>query len=124
MDPTQNFESLQSQVQAALVATTRTAGAIASEDLAFQRSLNPALGDTLDEESARLLELSNRLLKSATSLADVKFRPLQDAEDIDNNWSNIIDVIDLLLEKTATSVDEYTGAIKRRDQVRPLPKVL
>ncbi|KAH8819536.1 ribonuclease H-like domain-containing protein [Xylogone sp. PMI_703] len=123
MDQTQDFQSLQSQIQAALVATTRTAGSIASEDLSFQRSLNPEVGTSLDEQNARLLALSNRLLKSATSLSDIKFRPLQDVEDVDNSWGNVVDVVDLLLEKAATSIDEYTGAIKRRDQTSsPKPK--
>lgn len=115
MDDTQDFKSLQDQIQAALISTTRTSGQISSEDLAFQRSLNPELGTSLDEQSARLLALSSALLKSATSISELKAPVLEDADDVENNWRNVVDVLDSLLEKTDTSLDEYTGVIKRRE---------
>jgi hypothetical protein len=55
MDQTQDFKSLQDQIQAALIATTRTTGQISSEDLGFHRSFNPEVGAALDEQSERLL---------------------------------------------------------------------
>ena len=114
MDETQDFKSLQDQIQAALISTTRTSGQISSEDLGFQRSLNPELGTSLDEQSARLLALSGALLKSATSLSELRAPVLEDADDVESNWRNVVDVLDSLLEKTDTSLDEYTGVIKRK----------
>ena len=81
----------------------------------FQRSLDSEIGDGLDEQSARLLELSSRLLKSAASLADLTTPVLEEVEDVDNNWRSVVDIVDSLLEKADISLDEYTGAIKRRD---------
>jgi exosome complex exonuclease RRP6 len=114
MDPPQDFKSLQDQIQAALIAATRTAGQLSSEDLGFHRSLNPEVGTILDEQSARLLVLSNQLLKSAASISETRSSPLQDIDDVDNNWRGVVDVVDSLLEKADASLDEYTGVIKRK----------
>jgi exosome complex exonuclease RRP6 len=115
MDSPQDFKSLQDQIQAALIATTRTVGQIAAEDLGFQRSLNPEVGSSLDEQNARLLDLAGRLLKSAASLTDAHVPILEEVDDIDNNWRGIVDVVDSLLEKADTCLDEYTGLVKRKD---------
>ena len=114
MDNAQGFQSLQDQIQAALISVTRTAGQISSEDLNFQRSLNASLGTALDEQSARLLALSSSLLKSATSISELEAPVLQDVEDVDNSWRAVVDVVDSLLEKADTCLDEYTGVIKRK----------
>jgi len=115
MDQSQDFKSLQGQIQAALIATARTSGQISSEDLGFQRSLNPEVGASLDEQSERLLALSSALLKSAASISDIPAPALQDAEDVENNWRGVVDVVDSLLEKTDICLDEYTGVIKLKD---------
>ncbi|KAF4629014.1 hypothetical protein G7Y89_g9139 [Cudoniella acicularis] len=116
MDPTKDFKSLQEQVQASLIAATRSAGLISSEDLGFHRSFNPEVGTALDEQSGRLLALSSQLIKSATSISDLRAPPLEDTDDVENSWRSVVDVIDSLLEKTDTCLDEYTGMIKRKEQ--------
>jgi exosome complex exonuclease RRP6 len=115
MDPTQDLKSLQDQIQAALISTTRTTGQISSEDLGFQRSLNPEVGTALDEQSERLLSLATALLKSAASISQLRAPVLEEADDVENNWRGIVDVVDSLLEKSDTCLDEYTGVIKRKD---------
>ncbi|KAE9369509.1 hypothetical protein N431DRAFT_546954 [Stipitochalara longipes BDJ] len=115
MDQTQDFKSLQDQIQAALIATTRTTGQISSEDLGFQRSFNPEVGTALDEQSERLLALASALLKSAVSISELRAPILQDADDVENNWRGVVDVVDSLLEKSDTCLDEYTGVIKRKE---------
>jgi len=117
MDPTQDFKSLQDQIQAALISTTRTTGQISSEDLGFQRSLNPEVGTALDEQSERLLSLATALLKSAASISQLRAPVLEEADDVENNWRGIVDVVDSLLEKSDTCLDEYTGVIKRNDPI-------
>jgi exosome complex exonuclease RRP6 len=114
MDNTQGFKPLQDQIQAALLSATRTAGQISAEDLSFQRSLNPSLGTALDEQSARLLALSSSLLRSAASISELEAPVLQDVEDVDSSWRGVVDVVDSLLEKADTCLDEYTGVIKRK----------
>jgi exosome complex exonuclease RRP6 len=114
MDQAQDFKSLQDQIQPALLATTRVSSQLSSQDLGFQRSLNPEVGTSLDEQTARLLELSRGLLKSAASIAELHVPVLEDVEDVDNHWRGVVDVVDSLLEKTDTCLDEYTGLIKRK----------
>jgi exosome complex exonuclease RRP6 len=114
MDNAQGFKPLQDQIQAALLSATRTASQISSEDLNFQRSLDPSLSTALDEQSARLLALSSSLLKSAASISELEAPILEDVEDVDNSWRGVVDVVDSLLEKADTCLDEYTGVIKRR----------
>jgi exosome complex exonuclease RRP6 len=106
--------TLQSTISAALISTTRSAGAVASEDLAFHRSLDPALGTELDKQNARLLELANRLLGAATANTEI-VRPqrLKDLENVEDNWRAVVDVVDSLLERADTALDEFTGAVKR-----------
>ncbi|ETS73685.1 hypothetical protein PFICI_14631 [Pestalotiopsis fici W106-1] len=114
MDSSQDFKSTQEKVQGALVKATRTSNSIAAEDLNFQRRSNPAAGEALDEASERLLALSTALLKSATKGTNNAAPRLEDADDVDVHWSRIVDVIDTLLEKADTCLDEYTGLVKRK----------
>ncbi|KAK5625825.1 hypothetical protein RRF57_001541 [Xylaria bambusicola] len=114
MDSSQDFKSLQESIQNALVSTTRLANQIAAEDLSFQRTSNPTVAEELDDSSSRLLALTTSLLRSATKGTDVAGPNLEDADDVDVHWSRIVDVLDNLLEKADTSLDEYTGAIKRK----------
>ncbi|KAF8866128.1 hypothetical protein BDZ45DRAFT_611003 [Acephala macrosclerotiorum] len=115
MDQSQDFKSLQDSIQSALISTTRTAGQVASEDLGFHRSFNKEVGTALDEQSQRLLSLASALLKSATSIAELRAPVLEDTDDVENNWRSVVDVVDSLLEKSDTCLDEYTGVIKRKE---------
>lgn len=111
----QDFKSLQDGVQKSLVSTVKYANRIAAEDLSFQRTVNPDAAEQLDEKSARLLELSTRLLQSAARACGVSAPTLEDADDIDTNWQGVVDVVDSVLEKADTALDEYTGLIKRKE---------
>ncbi|KAH8595178.1 ribonuclease H-like domain-containing protein [Bisporella sp. PMI_857] len=115
MGDTQDLKSIQDTLQSSLIAATRTCGQISAEDLAFQRQLDHQLAATLDEQSSRLLALSTALLKSATSIAELSAPVLEDADDVENKWHGIVDVIDSLLEKTDICLDEYTGVRKRKE---------
>lgn len=109
----ESFKSLQDEISKALVSTTRSATRIAGADIAFQRSLNPDVGAALDAQNERLLQLAQRLLESAAASSDAVGPKLPDVEAIDGNWRAVVDVIDSLLEKADTSLDEYTGVVKR-----------
>ncbi|KAK4218409.1 exosome complex exonuclease rrp6 [Rhypophila decipiens] len=119
MDASQDFKSLQEVVQKSLVATTRTANGLANEDLDFQRTANPAVSGQLEDKTERLLKLANQLLKSAGKVTNHPVSTLDDTEDIEIQWKQIVDVIDSLLEKADTCLDEYTGLIKRKDAPAP-----
>ena len=120
MDLSADFSSFQEAVKAALITSTRTAGQIASEDLSFHRSSSSAFSTSLDAQNIRLLQLTNRLLKAASSDAhsDVKAPQLDDIDSIEDNWRSVVDVVDDLLEKADRSIDEVTGVIKRASPKR------
>ncbi|KAK3941334.1 exosome complex exonuclease rrp6 [Diplogelasinospora grovesii] len=129
MDPSQDFKALRERIQGALVSTTRTVNRLANEDLEFQRTVYPSVSSQLDQKSERLFKLANGLLKSAGNAVGhsvSSVASLEDADDIDNNWRGILDVVDSLLEKTDTCLDEYTGLIKRKNaptaESAPAPK--
>lgn len=105
---------MQDAIQAALISTTRTVGQISAEDLGFHRSLNPEVGTALDEQNARLLGLSSSILQSAAALTESNAPEIQEVDDVDNNWRGVVDVVDSLLERADTCLDEYTGVIKRK----------
>lgn len=116
-----DFAHFQSILQSALVETTRSASALAAEDLSFYRTVDPSIGASLDAQNARLLALANGLLGSATASAPENVRPtLRDMDDVEGNWAKVVDVVDSLLERADTALDEFTGAVKRlspREQV-------
>lgn len=114
MVSSQDFRSAQESIQAALVKATRSSNSLAAEDLNFQRRSNPAAAEALDEATERLLTLSASLLESATKGTNNVAPKLEDADDVDVHWSRIVDVIDALLEKADTCLDEYTGLVKRK----------
>ncbi|KAI1826645.1 ribonuclease H-like domain-containing protein [Xylaria intraflava] len=126
MESSQNFKSLQETIQNALISTTRLANQIAAEDLSFQRTSNPAVAEELEDTSSRFLALTSSLLRSATRGTGIAGTSLEDIDDVDVHWSRIVDVLDNLLEKADTCLDEYTGAIKRKaapiDQPAPPAK--
>lgn len=118
MESSSDFQNLQSDVTKNLIAFTRTATQISAEDLGFHRSLDPTIAASLDAQNARLLSLAGRLLSGATTDSEAvgSTLSLQDAEDLRNaegSWRSVVDVVDSLLEKADTSLDEYTGVVKR-----------
>lgn len=115
MEPPQDFKSLQDGIQKSLVSSVKTVNRIAAEDLSFQRTVNPDAAEQLDDKSARLLDLSTRLLQSAARACGLASPKLEDAEDIDMKWQAIVDVVDTVLEKADTALDEYTGLVKRKE---------
>ncbi|KAK1986459.1 exonuclease [Colletotrichum cereale] len=115
MTSPQDFKSLQDKVQAALLATVKSVNRVSAEDLPFQRAVNPNVGEDLDAKTTRILELSTSLLKSAAEVCGLNAPELEDVDDVDMRWRSIVDIVDSILEKADTSIDEYTGALKRKD---------
>lgn len=108
-----DFQEFQQTVQSALVQTTRSTTTLCAEDLGFHRSLDPKLGSALDRQNARLLSLAERLLGSAAAGSEVVGPKLDDLDAVDANWRGVVDVVDSLLERADTSLDEFTGIVKR-----------
>lgn len=115
MEPSQDFKSLQESVQKSLVSTVKTVNRIAAEDLSFQRTVNPEVGQQLEDKTSRLLDLATRLLQSSGKACNVKAPKLEDVEDVEMKWRGVVDVVDSTLEKADTALDEYTGLVKRKE---------
>ncbi|KAJ9666455.1 exosome nuclease subunit [Coniosporium apollinis] len=125
MDTPTDFKTLQETVQASLISTTRTANQICAEDLGFHRSFDPTVAAALDRQNARLLALAERLLGNAASSSEAVGPKLPDADAVEGNWREVVDVVDSLLERADTSLDEYTGMVKRLSpgrQESPVPR--
>ncbi|KAF8423841.1 ribonuclease H-like domain-containing protein [Tirmania nivea] len=115
MDPDTPFSTFQNEASAALVDVTKTAVGLAAEDLPFHRSFDSALASSLDRCNTTILGLVNSLLRNATAGTDLDTPKLEDVEDIETNWKDVIEVVDFLLERADTCLDEYTGAIKQKN---------
>ncbi|KIV96741.1 hypothetical protein PV10_00565 [Exophiala mesophila] len=116
MDISADFKAFQDLISSSLVNVTRSAGQVSNQDLGFHRSASENLSRSLDRQNAHLLRLTNKLLKAATR--DTTLRPpptLHDQDSIDDNWRQVIDAVDNLLEKADTSLDEFSGVLKRHD---------
>ncbi|KAL6820623.1 ribonuclease H-like domain-containing protein [Trichoderma camerunense] len=115
MESSQDFNSLQEEIQKSLISTIKSANRIASHDLSFQRTVNPDVAEELDDKTSRILDLSTRLLNSAARACGLKPPKLEDPEDVDMNWRKVVDVVDSVLEKADRAIDEYTGLVKQRE---------
>lgn len=115
MDRLSDFPAVQSAITSALVSTTRGVSQLAGEDLPFYRSLDATLSSSLDRQNARLLNLAERLLGTATAHTESVRPPprLSDIEAVEGNWRAVVDVVDSLLERADTALDEFTGAVRR-----------
>ncbi|KAI2792879.1 hypothetical protein POX_b02923 [Penicillium oxalicum] len=103
----------QTNVSSALVQLVKTVGQLAAEDLGFHRNSNAEFTESLDEQSERILSLTNAVLKAATAGTDVQVPTLNNEDSIEDNWRGVVDVIDALLEKADACLDEFTGVIKK-----------
>jgi hypothetical protein len=115
MDASNEFKPLRDAVQSTLVSVTRAVNTLANEDLQFQRTVHPSVATRLDQNTDRLLKLASGILKSAGTFTAQREVQLEDVDDVEIQWKGVVDVIDTLLEKSDTCLDEYTGLIKRKD---------
>ena len=114
MDLTSDLKPFQERVTPALLDVTRTASQISAEDLSFHRSSNGSLCRNLNAQNVRLLQLTQKLLKAATTTgSNIPPPQVRDVEEVDDSWCGIVDIVDDLLERADACLDEFTGVIKR-----------
>jgi PMC2NT (NUC016) domain len=87
-----------------LVSTTRSASAVGSHDIPFERSIDPDFDSSLTAVTHRLLSLTNQLLKFAGSQAE----ELENEDDLEDRWADIVDMVDTLLERAVGSHTSFT----------------
>ncbi|KAK3290651.1 ribonuclease H-like domain-containing protein [Chaetomium fimeti] len=115
MDSSKDLKPLRDSVHATLVRVTRSVNTLANEDLQFQRTVHPSVATRLDQNTDRLLDLARGVLKSSSKFTAQREPRLEDVDDVEIQWKGVLDVIDSLLEKSDTCLDEYTGLVKRKD---------
>lgn len=112
----EGFKAIQARVQEALVKTVKSSNQLASEELSFHRTVDPSVGSKLDDRTERMLTLSTKLLKAASNATGQDEVPrLDDTDDVEMQWRKIVDVLDSVLERADRAMDEFTGALKRKD---------
>lgn len=127
MDGTADFKTHQERIASSLVSVVRTATQVSSQDLSFHRAANEQFSQLLDAQNSHLLKLTNKILKAAVKDTTKRTPTLQDLDGVDENWTKVTEVVDDLLEKADTSLDEFTGVLKRinpsdSDAVQPPAK--
>ncbi|CAI7648933.1 unnamed protein product [Penicillium bialowiezense] len=108
-----SFPPFHDKLKTALLQLNRNVTQLSSEDLNYHRNSNQEFSESLDEENARVIALTSAVIKAATAGTDKPAPTLRDEDTIDDNWRDVVDVIDLLLEKADACLDEFTGVIKK-----------
>lgn len=109
------FKTVKEDLQSALVSTVKSVNKLASQDLAFQRTVNSDNDERLDANTTRLLTLATQLLKAAPRPNRLAPPKLEETDDVDMNWRRIVDIIDATFEQADLALDEYTGLVKRKE---------
>ena len=99
-----SFDSYNAKIQASALAATRKAAGLPT-DLAFHRSMDRELSESLDAFSQRVLNMANRLLALASTVDQGSKgkgkAKLENQDDVvDNFHSLVVDSVDQLLERT------------------------
>ncbi|EJD50781.1 hypothetical protein AURDEDRAFT_159928 [Auricularia subglabra TFB-10046 SS5] len=113
-----SFAAYQAQLQSAVLQPTKVALGL-PKDLAFHRTLDRDFAQDIDQCSARVLALANRLIKLAgtgdagDAAAARDLDVLGGEEDaVDNFHMLVVDVMDKLLERADTCIDQHLGVNK------------
>lgn len=110
MKPEEDFTTFQDAIFTSVMSSVQTSGRIAAEDVSFHRSSNPDFNAALNETSARVLALVNRLLKSASRGSDLTAPKMQDIDDVDTKWDDAVEIVDFMLEKAVSSSSILMGS--------------
>ena len=86
---------------------------VSPRDLDFTRQVRPDLSASLDEQHNRITCLAQHVLEQSTMNPAVATPQLAHPESVEENWRDTEDVIDRVIEKAHTIVDEVTGAVKK-----------
>ncbi|RKP27840.1 ribonuclease H-like domain-containing protein [Syncephalis pseudoplumigaleata] len=114
-DITDDFEGYANGLFGTLVQAVQQANALPGrDDLSFYRMLNRPLGTTLDTCSGDILDLCNTLMQY---VGRPPSDPFEEAEDVQERFGDVVDVVDSLLEKTDVCLDEMAGRATSRTAI-------
>ncbi|CAG8639253.1 3967_t:CDS:2 [Ambispora leptoticha] len=117
-DIVKSFSRYQTEAFRDLLYASENSLRIDASEISFLRSVDRSAAKSLDATGDKILSLINRLvansgLLSATTTNRSGDPLLGSAEDIENKFSDIVEVIDSALEKADVCLDEYTGRAKQ-----------
>ncbi|RCK55942.1 Exosome complex exonuclease RRP6 [Candida viswanathii] len=91
-----------------LTNTIRAASSLAAQDVNFYKAVDHELGEGIDEQGKRLLEISNDLLRSASSNPS-EFSPILFGKDeiaTESSWKPISNILDSIFDKIDLTYDQ------------------
>ena len=92
MATSNTFPTIQASILRSLVSVTRSTNELCKVDLGFHRVNDANVGQLIDAQNERLLQLVQRLLDAATGGQERLIGPqLADIEAIDGNWGEVVD---------------------------------
>ncbi|KAF8582891.1 hypothetical protein K439DRAFT_1634914 [Ramaria rubella] len=121
--PSTSFDEFQTALQSAAVAATKSSLGL-PKDLSYHRSLNRKFGKRLDACSDRILAITSQLLQYVDAGNELEGAPslgtgngkgkhrLESEDDVVDGFSLVVDVMDQLLERADTCLDEFLGRSK------------
>ncbi|KAG9285018.1 hypothetical protein G9A89_009828 [Geosiphon pyriformis] len=114
LDISNFFVRFQTQTLKALVEASTESAQIDASDVSFLRKVDRSGRTDLDRVGDRVLNLVNRLLQNSSTPAYGSNRTglLQEEEDIDNKFDDIVEVLEGAIEKIDVCLDEFTGRAK------------
>ncbi|KAJ1929727.1 exosome nuclease subunit [Tieghemiomyces parasiticus] len=113
-DPREDLEGFTKSLFSGLVGLTKLCNMLPTRDLTFYRTIDNGFAGQLDACSAELLGLGNRLMAFTSPEAA---RPYENVDDVCTRYHTAVDVVDGLLEKVDTALDELrTGGKPTADR--------
>ncbi|KAG4305803.1 hypothetical protein PORY_000713 [Pneumocystis oryctolagi] len=106
------FTHFQNKLYDSFVSTIKAVSIFRSYDVDFYRSLDPYFASSLTSCNRRLLDLINFLIQLVSY---GKFGKIEDHEDLDCIWLDIVDAVDFLFEKADMFLNEFKELIKQSD---------
>ncbi|ODQ77937.1 hypothetical protein BABINDRAFT_14926 [Babjeviella inositovora NRRL Y-12698] len=86
-----------------LLGTVRASAALAAQDVNFYKSLDGGLAAQIELIAGKILDATNILIQLTDDLADALE---SGAENLDDSWKTVANVLDNLFEKTDIAVDD------------------
>ncbi|KAH7098986.1 ribonuclease H-like domain-containing protein [Auriculariales sp. MPI-PUGE-AT-0066] len=109
---TSNWTEYQARLQNAVLQPTKLALGL-PKDLQFHRTLDRQFGEELDACSTRVLSIANKLINLAAGGRELDKKVLGGDDDAKDNFhSLVVDVMDRLLERADTCIDQHLGRNK------------
>ncbi|KAJ3516384.1 hypothetical protein NMY22_g14225 [Coprinellus aureogranulatus] len=108
----ETFSTFHTTLQASALKATRASAGLPS-DLDFYKSVDGGIKQNVDRLESRVLALLGNCIALAGGKGKGKEVRVEGDDLVDDFHGTVVDVVDVLLEKTDICLDEYSGKLKR-----------